>query len=53
MIGAKVLDRGFIVHAINPKQLDRLRDRFSDQFRETLAAMWGLSGISCAAERVN
>jgi transposase len=24
-----LLDRGFIVHAINPKQLDRLRDRFS------------------------
>jgi hypothetical protein len=22
-------DRGFVVHAINPKQLDRLRDRFS------------------------
>jgi Transposase len=24
-----LLERGFIVHAINPKQLDRLRDRFS------------------------
>jgi transposase len=24
-----LLDRGFIVHSINPKQLDRLRDRFS------------------------
>ena len=24
-----LLDRGFIVYAINPKQLDRLRDRFS------------------------
>jgi transposase len=24
-----LLDRGFVVHAINPKQLDRLRDRFS------------------------
>src|SRR5215475_14276770 len=24
-----LLDRGFIVHAINPEQLDRLRDRFS------------------------
>jgi Transposase len=24
-----MLDRGFVVHAINPKQLDRLRDRFS------------------------
>src|SRR5689334_24994002 len=24
-----LLDRGFAVHAINPKQLDRLRDRFS------------------------
>jgi hypothetical protein len=24
-----LLDRGFVVYAINPKQLDRLRDRFS------------------------
>ena len=24
-----LLDRGFCVHAINPKQLDRLRDRFA------------------------
>ena len=24
-----LVDRGFIAHAINPKQLDRLRDRFS------------------------
>ena len=24
-----LLDRGFAVHAINPKRLDRLRDRFS------------------------
>jgi hypothetical protein len=24
-----LVDRGFMVHAINPKQLDRLRDRFS------------------------
>jgi transposase len=24
-----LIDRGFVVHAINPKQLDRLRDRFS------------------------
>lgn len=24
-----LLDRGFVVHSINPKQLDRLRDRFS------------------------
>jgi len=26
---ASLIDRGFVVHAINPKQLDRLRDRFS------------------------
>jgi hypothetical protein len=26
---ASLVDRGFVVHAINPKQLDRLRDRFS------------------------
>jgi hypothetical protein len=24
-----LIDRGFVVHAINPKQLDRMRDRFS------------------------
>jgi hypothetical protein len=24
-----LIDRGFVVHAINPKQLDRLRDRLS------------------------
>ena len=24
-----LIDRGFVVHAINPEQLDRLRDRFS------------------------
>ncbi len=24
-----LVDRGFAVHAVNPKQLDRLRDRFS------------------------
>jgi hypothetical protein len=24
-----LLERGFAVHAINPKQLDRFRDRFS------------------------
>jgi transposase len=24
-----LIDRGFVVHTINPKQLDRLRDRFS------------------------
>src|SRR5207237_9706912 len=24
-----LIDRGFVVYAINPKQLDRLRDRFS------------------------
>ena len=24
-----LVDRGLVVHAINPKQLDRLRDRFS------------------------
>ena len=25
-----LIDRGFVVYAINPKQLDRLRDRFSE-----------------------
>jgi hypothetical protein len=42
-----LLDRGFIVHSINPKQLDRLRDRFSvvgaqDDRRDAQAAADGL-----------
>jgi len=42
-----MLDRGFIVHAINPKQLDRLRDRFSiagakDDRRDAYVAADGL-----------
>jgi transposase len=40
-------DRGFAVHAINPKQLDRLRDRFSvagakDDRRDAWIAAVGL-----------
>jgi transposase len=42
-----LLDRGFIVYSINPKQLDRLRDRFSvagakDDRRDAQAAADGL-----------
>jgi len=42
-----VLDRGFAVHAINPKQFDRLRDRFSvagakDDRRDARVAAAGL-----------
>ena len=42
-----LLDRGFAVHAINPKQLDRLRDRFSpagakDDLRDARVAAAGL-----------
>ncbi|MFL5333040.1 MAG: IS110 family transposase, partial [Geminicoccaceae bacterium] len=42
-----LLDRGFTVHAINPKQLDRLRDRFSvagakDDRRDARVAAAGL-----------
>jgi hypothetical protein len=42
-----LLDRGFIVHSINPKQLDRLRDRFSvagakDDRRDAYVAASGL-----------
>ena len=42
-----LLDRGFVVHSINPKQLDRLRDRFSvagakDDRRDARAAADGL-----------
>src|SRR5215218_930123 len=42
-----LLDRGFAVHVINPKQLDRLRDRFSvagakDERRDARVAAAGL-----------
>src|SRR6187431_2088332 len=42
-----LLDRGFVVYAINPKQLDRLRDRFSvagskDDRRDARVAASGL-----------
>lgn len=42
-----LLDRGFATHAINPKQLDRLRDRFSvagakDDRRDAYASADGL-----------
>src|SRR5689334_14451915 len=42
-----LLDRGFAVHAINPKPLDRLRDRFSgagakDDRRDARVAAAGL-----------
>ena len=42
-----LLDRGFAVHAINPKQLDRLRDRISvagakDDRRDARVAAAGL-----------
>src|SRR5689334_1854002 len=42
-----LLDRGFVVYAINPKQLDRLRDRFSvagakDDRRDAYVAADGL-----------
>jgi transposase len=42
-----LLDRGFAVHAINPKQIDRLRDRFSmagakDDRRDARVAAAGL-----------
>src|SRR3712207_5306582 len=42
-----LLDRGFAMHAINPKQLDRLRDRFSmagakDDRRDARVAAAGL-----------
>src|ERR671932_1400466 len=46
-VGDALLDRGFAVYAINPKQLDRLRDRFSvagakDDRRDARVAAAGL-----------
>jgi hypothetical protein len=32
-----MLERGTIVHSLNPKQLDRFRDRFTVQGRRTIA----------------
>ena len=51
-----LLDRGFGVHAINPKQLDRLRDRFSvagakDDRRDARGATPGLRRPGCAPIR--
>ena len=51
-----LLERGFRVHAINPKQLDRFRDRFTvagakslpSRKRGTTGAMHGCSPTACA-----
>ena len=52
-----LLDRGFVVYAINPKQLDRLRDRFSiagskDDRRDALVAASSLRTDSHLFRRV-
>jgi hypothetical protein len=52
-----LLDRGFAVHAINPKQLDRLRDRFSiagakDDRRDARIAAAGLRTDPCLYRQV-
>jgi hypothetical protein len=44
-----LIDRGFVVFAINPKQLDRLRDRFSvagakDDRRDAYVGRWPTHG---------
>jgi len=43
-----LLERGFLVHAINPKQLDRFRDRFTVAGAKTTAAMRTCSAMPCA-----
>ena len=43
-----LLDRGFAVHAINPKQLDRLRDRVSLAGPRTTGATPGSQPRGCA-----
>src|SRR5580700_1081787 len=43
-----LIDRGFVVYAINPKQLDRLRDRFSVAGARTIAATPMCRPIACA-----
>lgn len=42
-----LLERGFQVHAINPKQLDRFRDRFTVAGTRTIAAMLMCSATAC------
>src|SRR5262249_12089104 len=39
-----LLERGFVVYSINPKQLDRFRDRF------TVATIKGLTQVSCYSD---
>src|SRR5215210_2501194 len=46
-----LLDRGFAVYAINPKQLDRLRDRISVAGARTTGAMPGSQRPDCAPIR--
>jgi hypothetical protein len=46
-----LLDRGFAVHAINPKQLERLRDRVSLAGGRTTDATLGSPPADCARIR--
>lgn len=43
-----LLERGFAVHAINPKQLDRFRDRFTVAGRRMIGATRTCSQTPCA-----
>ena len=54
-----LIDRGFVVYAINPKQLDRLRDRFSVAAPRTIVATpmcrpmaYARTGVCSAAFRL-
>ena len=46
-----LLDRGFAVHAINPKQLDRLRDRLASLAPRTTGVAPGSRPPGCAPTR--
>src|SRR4051812_40537867 len=46
-----LLDRGFAVHAINPKQLERLRDRVSLAGAKMTGATLGPRPADCARTR--
>lgn len=53
-----LIDRGFVVHAINPKQLDRLRDRFSvagakDDSRDAYVMADGVRTDRCLFRRLH
>jgi len=46
-----LIERGFSVHAINPKQMDRFRDRFTKQNPFRLTHGWGSDSVPASIGR--